>query len=138
MARRQQEYRTDQIVVRFDPSLCIHTGNCLRGLPVVFRRRESPWIVPAAASAGEIAEVVTRCPSGALEFERLDGGPAEEPQALTSIQPEEDGPVFVRGALEVLDPRGNVIRRATRVALCSCGGSANKPFCDLSHRAGAG
>jgi CDGSH-type Zn-finger protein len=32
-----------------------------------------------------------------------------------------------------VDPDGNVIREDTRLALCRCGGSANKPFCDGTH-----
>jgi CDGSH-type Zn-finger protein len=40
----------------------------------------------------------------------------------------------VRGDIEILAPDGSVLRRDTRIALCRCGGSENKPFCDNSHR----
>ena len=46
----------------------------------------------------------------------------------------EDNPLFVRGRLRVVNADGEVVREDTRAALCRCGASANKPFCDGSHR----
>ena len=40
----------------------------------------------------------------------------------------------VRGQVRIVDPNGGLIREDTRVALCRCGASGNKPFCDGSHR----
>lgn len=48
-----------------------------------------------------------------------------------------DGPVLVSGAaMELVDPQGNTIAIAEdkTVALCRCGASANKPYCDGSHK----
>ncbi|MGI8775327.1 MAG: CDGSH iron-sulfur domain-containing protein [Actinomycetota bacterium] len=52
------------------------------------------------------------------------------------ITPYEDGPLIVRGAFEITDQDGNVIpaRRKT-IALCRCGRSRIKPFCDGTHKA---
>jgi CDGSH-type Zn-finger protein len=36
--------------------------------------------------------------------------------------------------VRILDADGQLIREDTRLALCRCGGSENKPFCDGSHR----
>ena len=72
-SRRLQTYETDEIVVTFDPTLCKHTGVCLRGLPLVFDVRRKRWIQPEHAPASEVAAQVARCPSGALQF-RLKGG----------------------------------------------------------------
>lgn len=47
--------------------------------------------------------------------------------------PQRDGPLFLHGRVQILDRNGNVIREDTRVALCRCGHSRNKPFCDDSH-----
>ncbi|MCG5469442.1 CDGSH iron-sulfur domain-containing protein [Micromonospora sp. LAH09] len=60
---------------------------------------------------------------------------AIEPAAAT-ITPYEDGPLLVRGDFELVTPDGERIdaRRAT-VALCRCGKSALKPFCDGTHKA---
>jgi hypothetical protein len=73
------------------------------------------------------------CPTGALHFRRLDGGAQEEPDAETTIEPRPNGPLFVRGRVRIVDSEGELIRQDTRVALCRCGASKNKPFCDGSH-----
>jgi CDGSH-type Zn-finger protein len=54
----------------------------------------------------------------------------------STITPYEDGPLIVRGDFEMLAPDGTPIEpgRAT-VALCRCGKSAIKPFCDGTHKA---
>ena len=47
------------------------------------------------------------------------------------------GPLVVSGELAVVDDHGAVVRRSGRLALCRCGSSGNKPYCDGSHtRAG--
>ena len=129
-----REYRTDEIVVYWEPAFCMHAARCLQGLPQVFDVRRRPWVDIQGAPADEVAEVVTRCPSGALSFARLDGGPQEQVPAETEVNPRPNGPLFVRGHIRVVDARGTTLREATRVALCRCGGSGNKPFCDGTHR----
>lgn len=128
----QREYRTDHIIVHWEPKLCIHTARCLRGLPQVFDINRRPWIEVEAASADQIAEVVRRCPTSALRFERLDGGPYEEAPEQTTIQATPDGPLYVRGELKIIN-QDREIRQLKRAALCRCGHSKNKPFCDGSH-----
>jgi uncharacterized Fe-S cluster protein YjdI len=48
--------------------VCIHSGECIRGLPAVFDVRLKRWVRPENAPAGQVAEQVRRCPSGALQF----------------------------------------------------------------------
>jgi CDGSH-type Zn-finger protein len=50
------------------------------------------------------------------------------------ITPLVDGPNEVSGGVVVKDEAGNVIKEAEKVYLCRCGFSANKPFCDGSHK----
>jgi CDGSH-type Zn-finger protein len=53
-----------------------------------------------------------------------------------SITPYPDGPYLIRGEFEVLDLDGNLIEtRRQTIALCRCGGSRTKPFCDGTHKA---
>lgn len=53
-----------------------------------------------------------------------------------SITPYPDGPLLVRGDVELLSTDGELIERRRRtVALCRCGLSAIKPFCDATHKA---
>jgi uncharacterized Fe-S cluster protein YjdI len=127
-------YESDAIEVHWEPRLCIHVRNCVRGLPNVFRPEDRPWIAVDAADADAIAAAVESCPTGALRYRRLDDGPQEEPPAETTIEPRPNGPLFVRGRVRIVGPDGEVIREDTRVALCRCGASENKPFCDGSHR----
>lgn len=62
------EYTNGEITVVWQPGLCIHSGNCVKGLPGVFKPKERPWIKVHEASTDAIAEQVSRCPSGALSF----------------------------------------------------------------------
>ncbi len=70
MGKRLQVYETPVITVTFEPALCIHSGNCVRGLPEVFDLRRKRWVRPEAASAEAVAAQVARCPSGALKTYR--------------------------------------------------------------------
>ncbi|MDX6512770.1 MAG: hypothetical protein QOE36_2274 [Gaiellaceae bacterium] len=109
-------------------------GNCYRGLGGVFKPEARPWVDVDAADAEAISATILTCPTGALHFRRLDGAPQEEPEAETTIEPRPNGPLFVRGRVRLVDVDGRLIREDSRVALCRCGASENKPFCDGSHR----
>jgi CDGSH-type Zn-finger protein/uncharacterized Fe-S cluster protein YjdI len=49
------------------------------------------------------------------------------------IEPQSDGPLAVRGNLEITSGTGRMVCRVTQAKLCRCGGSATKPFCDGTH-----
>jgi uncharacterized Fe-S cluster protein YjdI/CDGSH-type Zn-finger protein len=125
-------YAGEGIEVYWEPRFCIHTRSCVRQLGAVFDPERRPWIDPDAADADSVAATVMTCPTGALHFRRTDGGPQEEADELT-VTPVRKGPLFLRGRVRIQDADGRVIREDTRVALCRCGASANKPFCDGSH-----
>lgn len=129
-----KRYTGRSIDVTYNLSRCVHAAECVRGLPAVFDTAQRPWIQPDEAAAEDIAAVIARCPTGALHFQRKDGGPEEVVPAHNRVQPVVDGPLYVRGDLELVGPDGVLIVRDTRLALCRCGASANKPFCDNSHR----
>lgn len=117
---------------------CVHVAACIRALPRVFDPRRRPWIDLGVdeAEADAVADAVLRCPTGALHYERLDGGPQESiPSGPVQVKPVPNGPLLLRGDVEVLDQSGALLRRDTRVALCRCGKSRHLPFCDNSHRA---
>ena len=44
-----------------------------------------------------------------------------------------DGPLIVSGEVELKDSDGNTYPAKTRMALCRCGASTTKPFCDGTH-----
>ena len=129
-----KEYRNEHIVVTWEPAYCIHTANCLNAEPEVFDAARRPWIVVEAANADRIAQAVMNCPTGALHFRRVDEGEQEPVPTETTVQPQTNGPLFLRGNLKIVNAKGDVIREDTRAALCRCGGSSDKPFCDGTHR----
>ncbi|MEE9174087.1 MAG: low temperature requirement protein A [Thermoplasmata archaeon] len=66
---KMREYRGRGIVVRYDPELCAHAAECLRGLPDVFDLRNRPWVDPDGAPVEEVMAVIRTCPTGALSYE---------------------------------------------------------------------
>ena len=50
------------------------------------------------------------------------------------IKVRENGPLLCTGEIRVINPEGEVLYSGDDVVLCRCGASANKPFCDGSHR----
>ena len=108
-------YRGRDIEVSFDLDLCVHVGECLRGDTNVFQLNRKPWVVPDAGEAEVVAQVVERCPSGALQYRRLDGRAQESHDGGTKVVPIRDGPLLVTGVItvarEAWAPTPNSIRR---------------------------
>ncbi len=52
---------------------------------------------------------------------------------VLAVDPQSNGPLQVRGNLEIISGTGRVVARVTATRLCRCGGSARKPFCDGTH-----
>lgn len=129
-----REYVTPDITVQWFASRCIHSANCVRALHAVFDPQRRPWVDPTAAPADAIAAAILRCPTGALHFIRHDGGAQETPDAPSTLTPIRDGPLYVRGDVEVRGLDGQAMRHDTRVAICRCGLAARMPFCDNTCR----
>ena len=132
MSERVRSYEHDGFTVEYDARRCIHAGECVRGLPLVFDPDKRPWIDPSQAGADAIAEVVRRCPTGALRYRHPGDSPQEAPDAEATIEVMPDGPLWLRGDLRLSSGDGEASHE-TRAALCRCGASQNKPFCDNSH-----
>ncbi len=56
--------------------------------------------------------------------------------AATKITVNSNGSIRIEGDFEILDPQGAAFGLAGRtvISLCRCGHSANKPFCDGTHK----
>jgi CDGSH-type Zn-finger protein/uncharacterized Fe-S cluster protein YjdI len=116
-------------LIRFEGRKCIHSRTCVLSRPDVFVPNvEGEWIRPDAATPDEVAALALACPSGAIQYERLDGGPQERPPIVNLVRVRENGPLAFHGELMV-DGRTD----SFRATLCRCGASKNKPFCDGSH-----
>jgi CDGSH-type Zn-finger protein len=65
---------------------------------------------------------------------REDAAP-DDGRACATITPYRDGPLIVRGDFRLVDQDGAEIDPGRRtIALCRCGKSGIKPFCDGSHK----
>lgn len=118
-----------KVLIRFEGKRCIHARECVTNRPDVFvPNGGEDWIHPDAAGPDEIAALAYGCPSGAIQFERTDGGPNERLPGVNTAKVRENGPLALHGDLRIA---GQSI--GYRAALCRCGASANKPYCDGSH-----
>jgi uncharacterized Fe-S cluster protein YjdI len=124
---RGRAYTGERVTVYYDARRCLHFAECIRGLPGVFDVKELPWIQPDHAQPERVAEVIRRCPSGALHYELAHGSP-EHHERPTKVHPVEDGPLTVRGELVIDTSEGELTE--VRAALCRCGQTQNQPFCD--------
>jgi CDGSH-type Zn-finger protein/uncharacterized membrane protein YozB (DUF420 family) len=124
-------YRGKRITIHDQRGICAHSGVCTDNLSAVFRLGKEPWIDADAAPVEEIVALVGRCPSGALSCS-IERAPAAVVAGERSITASENGPYFVTGAIELRDD-GASPAFPGRYALCRCGGSKMKPFCDGTH-----
>lgn len=128
---RLDSYQGKNITLYDNRSVCAHAGYCTDGLPKVFRHRQQPFVDPDAAAREQIIETVKLCPSGALSYaEQAAEEEIELQQASVFIAP--NGPYVVKGLVALGQARGQGAV-PTRMTLCRCGASKNKPFCDGSH-----
>jgi CDGSH-type Zn-finger protein/uncharacterized Fe-S cluster protein YjdI len=124
---------SESVEIEFEGARCIHSRHCVLGRPDVFVPNvEGAWIHPERATADEVAELAQLCPSGAIRYRRLDGGPQEKAPIVNTVRVRENGPLAFHAPLSIAGgPAG------FRATLCRCGHSRNKPYCDGAH-AGAG
>ncbi|MEM7008499.1 MAG: CDGSH iron-sulfur domain-containing protein [Thermodesulfobacteriota bacterium] len=129
---KEREYAGKEITVYDNRLICSHAAECVKNLPEVFRLGDRPWIAPDNASPDEIISVVKKCPSGALSYS-LGGDHVRDFGLPIEIDIAKDGPYNVTGNIVInvedhLEPPSK-----EHYALCRCGASKNKPYCDGSH-----
>jgi uncharacterized Fe-S cluster protein YjdI len=108
-------YESDDVTVTWDQKRCIHAEACVHGLPTVFDPDRRPWIDPDQADADAVEEVVQQCPTGALHMQRGGVDPETAPEA-NRIGLFPNGPLLVRGDVELVDSDGAVLLQDTRIA----------------------
>jgi CDGSH-type Zn-finger protein/uncharacterized Fe-S cluster protein YjdI len=127
-------YTGRDIDVTFDLKRCIHAAECIRRLQDVFDVRKRPWVQPDNASADQVQATIDHCPSGALKYERHDGGSDEQHPDKNIIVVTDSGEYRIHGDVQLMTMDGETLAEEYRLALCRCGESNNKPFCDNTHR----
>lgn len=128
-----KHYTNGEVTIEWQPNKCIHSALCFKGLPSVFNPRERPWAKPEGASTQEIVDQIKKCPSGALSYFMNDETNKEEAHLETVIEALPNGPLLVYGTLKIKHKNGEQTLENKTTALCRCGQSSNKPFCDGTH-----
>jgi len=136
-----KEYSNGEITIFWQPEKCIHSANCLIGMPEVFSPKKKPWINIHASNSKEIMKIVDTCPSRALTYLKstkfITSKPRETPKKkakFARIQITKNGPALITGNFIVRDAKKKKIKIEGEIAaICCCGGSKKKPFCDGSH-----
>ena len=131
-----KKYSNGEVTVVWQPSLCIHSKKCWKSLPAVFNPQKRPWVDVQGAGTKKIIAQVETCPSGALSYfmnNPVDNIKPPVEQQHTRIEVTKNGPLLVHGEIIVKDKHGNETNKSKVTALCRCGQSANKPYCDGTH-----
>lgn len=129
-----KEYSNGEVTIVWQPAKCIHSTLCFRSLPQVFNPQQRPWVKVEAASTERLIEQVKSCPSGALSYKMDQANTQAVPKSeVVKVRIAPNGPLIVQGAIELQDKTGSTTTH-TMTALCRCGASANKPYCDGSHQ----
>lgn len=150
-AKNDRDYTNGEITVFWKPDLCIHATICFMKLRKVFDPTKRPWVNMQGGTTADIISIVDQCPTDALTWKyNRDLSPeelrkpvaeadtvlaAEEvvPQPVTDITLIDNGPALIKGKFRLKKMSGEIIETAQQIALCRCGSSRNKPFCDGSH-----
>lgn len=129
-----KHYTNGEITVVWKPNQCIHSKICWTNLLEVFDPRKRPWINMEGAATDRIAGQVSKCPSGALSsFYNNEHTVAPGIDVDTTIEVTPNGPLLVYGNVTIKDTQGNETVKYKTTALCRCGASSNKPYCDGTH-----
>jgi CDGSH-type Zn-finger protein len=129
-ADRAYPYRGEGVTMHDDRTLCTSAGYC-------GDRFTNVWAMIERTADPEIRDRLRRmsmlCPSGRL-VSQPDGDEPDEIDYAPSVAVTRDGPLWVRGGVEIAGADGEIYETRNRVTLCRCGHSQNKPFCDGSHK----
>lgn len=126
-------YQGKNIDVQWDSRLCIHIGECGYSEGDLFVGGRDPWCQPDLVDDDNVKDIVKRCPSGALSYNDKAQGDNERPAGCNTVQVSYNGPLYIQGELHIENAPQDMPGVSYRAALCRCGQSGNKPFCDNSH-----
>lgn len=129
---KKKDYAGQKITIHDNRAVCCHSAICLRTLSSVFDINKNPWINPNADDVQKIIEAVKKCPSGALSY-TIEGKEYKDFDNKPMITVSKNGPYVVTGGIELLGEQFMDGVSREHYALCRCGASKIKPFCDGTH-----
>jgi uncharacterized Fe-S cluster protein YjdI len=138
MPQKTFKYSNSEVTIVWKPEICIHSAICVKGLPGVFNAGRKPWIDMSQADTNAIIEQVRKCPSGAISYMMNDGAadsakPVAEAANITNIEIMKNGPIIIKNECVIKHSDGTEEVKQGKVALCRCGASSKKPYCDGTH-----
>ncbi len=139
MPKDTLHYTNGEMTVVWKPKVCNHSTLCWKGLIEVFNPKVRPWIKIDGATTVKIIEQVRRCPSGALRYFLNNEVPNEpnkvvaESATMLKVEVTANGPYLIRSECLIVHSNGKEDTKTSTVALCRCGSSQNKPYCDGRH-----
>ncbi len=131
-----KKYSNGEVTVVWKPNTCMHSTICWKGMLSVFNPTVKPWINMDGGTTQAIIEQVKKCPSGALTY-YMNLDEQQEPVHVdveTIIEASKNGPLLVYGNITIKDAEGHETKKNKVTALCRCGQSSNKPYCDGTHK----
>jgi uncharacterized Fe-S cluster protein YjdI len=97
------QYPGKNATVSWNGRLCIHVAECGRAKGDLFVGGRDPWCQPDLTTNEEAADVISRCPTGALTVDFEDGLSAEQSEPVNTVNVAYNGPLFIRGRLAIED-----------------------------------
>lgn len=127
-----QIYKGKDIDIHFNRSICCGAARCVNNFSNIYKSASKDWISPDKGTIDEVIHSVKACPSGALSYKLKNSSPKEEYEN-EEINIIKGGPILVKGDIENEITSWSTDANKQKFALCRCGNSKNKPFCDYSH-----
>ncbi len=137
MPREIFKYTNEAVTVIWKPAMCIHSKICWTNLREVFDPTVKPWIQMEGSTTQKIIDQVRQCPSGALSYAMKEITTLEsnvEPARTLNIHIAANGPILIKTECIIQHSDGREETKTGTTALCRCGASSNKPYCDGSHK----
>lgn len=142
MPKEILKYTNGEITVVWKSKACIHSTLCWKGLSEVFDPKARPWIKMDGSSSEKIIEQVRKCPSGALSYyfntatedDAMKEKIIAESASIMRIEVTPNGPYLIKTECLIVHSNGKEETKNGTIALCRCGSSSNKPYCDGGHR----
>ena len=141
MDKNERSYSNDEITVHWKPRECVHAGTCFRELRKVFNPSRRPWIDLSQAENDAIIDIVDRCPTDALTYDRknnsdnngIDSSLKQEHTEKVNFSIMRNGPILAEGKFTIIKEDGSEQDVKSITSFCRCGLSKTQPFCDGTH-----